>query len=105
MQFVAIMQHTPTQCPGHVRELFDEVSATMPRMGEIEQKHGTKTLGIYGLLASHRALVLMDAPSYDAVEEVLYESGLMGWNTTEIAQATPIEDAMKMAAERFGVGG
>ncbi len=105
MQFVAIMQHTPSQCPGHVRELFDEVSAAMPRMQEIEQKHGAKTLGFYGLLSAHRTVIVMDAPSYDAVEKVLFELGLMAWNTTEIAQATPIEDAMKMAAERFGIGG
>ena len=103
MQFVAIMQHTTTQCPGHSREIFDEVSATMPRMEEVEQKHGTKTLAIYGLLSSHRTVVVMEAPSYEAVEKVLYEVGLMGWNTTDISLATPIEDAMKMAAEHFGL--
>ena len=105
MLFVAIGQHSPAQCPGHVKAVFDEVSASLPKIPELEKKHSVKLLGFYNLFSSHKTVIVMDAPSYDAAEMLLYDAGIMGWSTTELAQAHTPEEAMKMTAERFGVGG
>lgn len=101
--FVAIAQHTPTQCPGHNRQLFEEVRATMPKLPEIASKHNAKIESVLSLMASHKTVMVLDAPSYEAAQMVLYESGMGGWNTTELAQATPAEEAMKLSAQHFGL--
>ena len=52
----------------------------------------------------HTTVAVLDAPSYEAAEMAIYESGLMAWNTIDLAQAHTPEEAMKMGAEHFGVG-
>ena len=47
MLFVGIARHTPSQCPGHVKEVFDQVSADMPKLPELAQQHGVKPIGQY----------------------------------------------------------
>jgi hypothetical protein len=101
MLFIAIAEHTPDQCPGHNKELFDELQSTMPRIPEIAQKHGVKMLGIYAMMPSHKSVLLCDAPSFEAASLVLYDAGFTRWNTTEIAQAYTAEEAMKLSAEHF----
>jgi hypothetical protein len=101
MLFIAIAQHTPDQCPGHNKELFDELQSTMPRLPDIAQKHGVKILGFYSMMPSHKTVALCDAPSFEAASMVLFDSGLTGWNTIEIAQAYTSEEAMKLSAQHF----
>lgn len=95
MLFVAIAHHSPAQCPGWVKEVNQLVSASMPKLPELAQKRNVKVLGIYVLLASHKNIVLMDAPSYEAAEMLLDDAGLTAWNTIELGQAYPPEEAMK----------
>ena len=97
MIFVAITEHSPAQCPGSSKEAFDVVAASMPHMPELEKKHGVKNLGTYIMMGSHKNIIVMDAPSYDAAEMVLLESKLMSWNTIELAQARTPEEAMALA--------
>ena len=102
MLFVAIGQHSPDQCPGHVKEVFNKVSASMPKWEDVMRKHNVELLGLYIMYGTHKSVTIMDAPSYEAAERVLYEGGAMEFNTFELAQAHTPEEAMKEAAERFG---
>ena len=87
MLFVGILQHTPVQCPGNNKQLFDEVMAMMPRLPEIAKRHSVKILGLYSLMPSHRNVVVLDAPSAEAAETLLLDMGLGGWNTGELSLA------------------
>ena len=101
MIFVGIAEHSPAQCPGHVKELFNQVSSDMAKLDDLQTKLGVKLQGMYIMYSSHKTVVVMDAPTYEAAEMMLYESGFNAWNSIELAQAHSPEDAMKMAAERF----
>ncbi len=101
MLFVAIAQHSPAQCPGFVKEAFDAVSATAPKFPELAKKHNINVLGTYVMYSSHKAVTVMDAPSYEAAERFLTDGGILRGNTVELAQAHTIEEAMKDASDRF----
>lgn len=95
MLFTAIAQHSPAQCPGYVKELYEQVSANMPKLPELAQKRSVNIMGMYVQLGTHKTIIVMDAPSYEAAEGLLDDAGLMAWNTIELAQAYPPEEVMK----------
>ena len=95
MLFVAIAEHSPSQWPGHVKEVFDRVSADMPKLPEVAQQHGVKPVGQYIMYASHKTVIVLDAPSYEAAETFLNDAGLLAWQTVELGQAHTPEEAMK----------
>ena len=95
MTFVAIAQHTTAQCPGHNREVYDTFSEMMPKLPAIGEQHGVKILGIHLLLSRHKTVIILEAASYEGVEQMMLEAGLIGWNTIDIAQAHPPEEVLK----------
>ncbi len=95
MLFVAIAQHSPAQCPGYDKATNDSVSANMPKLPELAQKRRVNLVGMYVQMGSHKTIIVMDAPSYEAAEGLLDDAGLPGWNTIEMAQAYTPEEAMK----------
>jgi len=97
MTFVAISQHTAAQCPGHNKELYDTVKETMPKLPAIGEKLGVKILGAHALLSRHKTVIILEAASYESVEQMMLEAGLIGWNTIDIAQAHSLEDALTNA--------
>ncbi|MFQ5933343.1 MAG: hypothetical protein ACE5KI_01710 [Dehalococcoidia bacterium] len=99
MIFVAIAEHSPAQCPGSNDEVLRVVQESMPKIPELEQKHNVKNLGIHVMIGSHKSVIMLDAPSFDAAEKVLLESRLISWNTVELAQARTPEEAMQMVTE------
>ncbi len=103
MIFVGIGKHTPAQCPGHVRELFQEVASGMPQLPALAEKNGVQIVGLYSMMASHTMVAIMDAPDPESVEMLLYDAGLLSWNSFDISRAQPPEEAMKLAAQRFGL--
>ena len=44
MIFVAIARHTPAQCPGHVRSVFDQLGSDMGNLESVFSKHNVKPL-------------------------------------------------------------
>ena len=47
-------------------------------------------------MGSHKTVMILDAPSYEAAEMVLLESQMISWNTVEMAQAYTPEEAMRL---------
>ena len=95
MIFVAIAQHSPSQCPGHVKEVYDRISADMPKLPELAQRHGVKPVGQYIMYSSHTTVFVLDAPSYEAAETFIDDTGLLAWSTVDLGQAHTPEEAMK----------
>jgi hypothetical protein len=96
MIFVAIAEHTAAICPGSNKEVLDIVAGAMPTIPDLEKKHGVKNLGIHVMLGSHKNIMILDAPSYEAAELLLLESKMMTWNTIELGQAYTPEQAMAL---------
>ncbi len=99
MLFIAIGQHSPAQCPGFNKETFDMVSSISLKLEDLGKKYNVKNLGTYALFSGHKIVIVMDAPSYEAAQNMLIDSRLAAWNTIELSQAHSPEEAMKLAAE------
>ncbi len=100
MNFVAIAEHTPAQCPGSNPEVFDIVSSSMPNLPDLERKHGVTNVGIHVMLGAHKIVIILDAPSFEAAEMVLLESRLINWNTVQLSQTYSPEEAMRLTQLR-----
>lgn len=48
------------------------------------------------MISSHKTVMILDAPSFEAAEMVLLESDLVKWNTVELSQAYTPEQAMAL---------
>ena len=48
------------------------------------------------MLGSHKNLIILDAPSYEAAGKVRLESRLISWNPVQLAQAYPPEEALAL---------
>ncbi|MFQ5875053.1 MAG: hypothetical protein ACE5JL_14830 [Dehalococcoidia bacterium] len=96
MIFVAIAEHSPAQCPGSNQEVLKTVQESMPRIPELEKKHNVKNLGIHVMIGAHKAVIILDAPSFEAAEMVLLESRLISWNTVELAQTHTPDEAIQL---------
>jgi hypothetical protein len=96
MNFVAIAEHTPAQCPGTNDEVFQTVSSSMPSLSDLEKKHGVTNVGIHVMIGAHKIVVILNAPSFEAAELVLLESKLVSWNTIQLSQTYSREEAMKL---------
>ena len=94
MNFVAIADHTPAQCPGSNKEIFDRITSIMPKVAELEQKNQVTISGIHVMLGAHKLVMIMDAPSFEAAEMQLWDSGMLTWNTVQIYQTYGPAEAM-----------
>ncbi len=99
MIFVAICQHLPRDCPASNRELLELLTDTSPKIPDIEKRHGIKNLGTYVLHSSHRQILVLDAPSHEAVEAALIESNVLTWNTVEICRSFNDEEVFSATME------
>jgi hypothetical protein len=50
--------------------------------------------GPYVLGSEHEAIAIVEADRAEAVQEFLYSSGLIQWNTAKVSLAQPIAEAM-----------
>ena len=71
----------------------------MPKLPELEQKHNVTNVGIHVMLGSHKIVIIMDAPSFEATELLLLESQLLSWNTVQLSQAYSPEEAMRLTRQ------
>ena len=63
---------------------------------EVKKKLGIKMISAYTSTLSHLIFIIVDAPSQQAVESFLIESGFAFWNNVEIlTQVQPVEDVIK----------
>ncbi len=100
MKFLAIAQHTPAMCPGSNPDVLAIVGESMPKIPEIEKKHGATNEGIHVTLGAHVMVIIMDAPSFQAAEHVLLEARLFEWNTVNISQSYTPEEAMALTQQQ-----
>ena len=97
MIHIAILQHTPDQCPGHNKGLFDDLQTKLPRLPEFAGKYNVEVRGMYAMVPSHKTIAVVEAPDADAVSRFLIEAGITAWNHCEVAPAYSPQEALAMA--------
>ena len=54
--------------PGSNEDVFNVVSESMPKIPDLEKKHNVKNLGTHIMLGSHKQVMILDGPSFEAAE-------------------------------------
>ena len=96
-QYVLLADHNPEVCPGsNARSRARALEGLSPENAErVARSLDLRTIfGPMHLDPSHRTLAVFDAPSVEAVNTWIIETGLFQWNTVEVSAVTPIEEMM-----------
>lgn len=94
--FAVNMKHTPESCPMFNNDVKKKFKEVVGNREEVKKKLGIKAISAYTSPLSHLIFIIVDAPSQQAVESYLTESGFAFWNTVEIlTQVQPVEDVIK----------
>ena|SRR3990172_10911235 len=105
MTYVAIISHTPEQCPGASRENMDRTSTAMAQMESIGKELGVTMTALHVLLPGHTGVVILEAPDYETASRFIMRVGIDRWNDVVLYQSLTPEEAMKISAERIASSG
>jgi hypothetical protein len=70
----------------------------MTQLDTARKKHQVSVLSGHVLGASHRLVVLTEAPNVEAVRDFTMETGLVQWNSLEIYPAWGLDEAVRQAS-------
>ncbi len=94
MEYVALARHSPESCPGSNAKVRKHVEQSMANMEELGKKHQVMLKSNHVLMSSHLSILILEAPSIEAVEKFLVDGGFVQWNETEIYSSVSMEEAM-----------
>ena len=93
-QYLIVAQHPPDLCPSaneKIRALAQEGGQQIPALAE---KLGVKLLATYVPMTNHQVIVAVEADDANSVRELAWQGRLGQWNTVEIIQTVPLEEAL-----------
>ena len=96
-RYALISDHSPDLCPSaNAKTRARMLEGLNPENAEkIARSLGLETLfGPFHLDPSHRTLALFEAPTIEAVNKWVVETGMFQWNTVEVTAVTPLEEMM-----------
>jgi hypothetical protein len=94
--FAVNMKHTPESCPMFNNDVKKKFKEAIGNREEVKKKLGIKVISAYTSTLCHLIFIIVEAPSQQAVESFLIESGFAFWNNVEIlTQVQPVEDTIK----------
>jgi hypothetical protein len=79
MQYVILGEHPPDLCPTSNVKTRERVGEIMTQMEAAQQKHQVRVLSGHVLGTSHRMVVLTEAPTVEAVRDLVMGTGLVQW--------------------------
>ena len=94
MEYVALARHSPESCPGSNAKVRKHVEQSMGKIEEMGKKHRVMLKSSHILMSSHLSILILEAPSVEAVEKFLTDGGFVQWNNTEIYPSVSMQDAM-----------
>lgn len=94
-QYAIIATHDPSGCPSANKAVREFVKKTFPKIPELARKHNVKVQVNVHLDPSHQSFMLAEAPSAEAVRDLLFESGFIQWNTATIYPVSQIDELVK----------
>jgi hypothetical protein len=89
--YVVISNHPPNSCPSANQELRKRGRKMQEALEPLLKKHKVKPATILHLDPGHKILFVLEAPSAEAVRDVLYEGGFMQWNDFEFYMTSTLE--------------
>ena len=71
--YVAIFEHTPRDCPGTSKEMFEFVGSQMAKLESTASEMGVTNIQIHALLPGHRGVAILDAEDFTAAKNFILE--------------------------------
>lgn len=68
---------------------------TMTGMEKVAGKYNVKQSVALHLDPGHQVLMVLEAPSIEAVRDMIYELGFSEWNDTKVYPTTPVADLLQ----------
>lgn len=97
-QYVAIGSYDASECPGANGKMREVWKKLLDGADGVGQKHGVKRVGSpVHLDPAHKVMVILEAPSQDAVQDALAENRLGQVQDIELYRATDLFELFKMA--------
>jgi hypothetical protein len=95
-QYVILADHSPDICPSsNSRSRNRAIQGLGQDLPKLSAEAGITFLsGPLHLDPGHRTVAVVDAPSIEAVTELIYATGMSQWNTVEVCPTTPVADMM-----------
>jgi len=98
-QYAVIVSHPPDTCPLTNKAVRAFVKQAYEKLPELLKKNNTKLLLDIHLDPSHKAFMLFEAPSAEAVRDVLVFGGFTHFVDAELHLVSPISELLKHADE------
>lgn len=91
-QYAVLQSHPPDNCPMSSEKVRRHALAVLPQLEEKAKAKGIEiTLNVH-LDPAHRALMIFEAPSAEAVRDLVYEGGFVQFTDMEFFLVTPIPE-------------
>lgn len=95
-KYAILADHTPLTCPGSSKSAAAHAQVALgQRMPELAQKLGVEVLQNLHLDPSHKTFMLVEAPSAEAVRDLLFDGGFLQFNNIEFHLVTTIDEIVQ----------
>jgi hypothetical protein len=92
-QYIAIGSHEPSHCPGANRVVGEAFKKLLEAAPGIAEQHGVRVvMGPVHLDPAHKILVVLEAPTQDAVQDALIANRMGQIQAVELYRATPLPE-------------
>ncbi len=98
MEYVALAQHSPQECPGSNAKVRKSTEQAMGRLEELGKKHQVQMKSAHVLAPRHLTVFVFEAPRVEAVRDFLEEAGLAQWNDIQLHPSMSMQEAMQTAS-------
>jgi hypothetical protein len=95
-QYVILADHPPDICPtSNARSRARAIEGLGQDLAKLSEAAGVTFIsGPLHLDPGHRTVAVVEAPSIEAVTQLVYDTGFSQWNTVEVFPTTPVADLM-----------
>ena len=95
-QYALISDHTPLSCPAASKAAGKHAEEALgQRMPALAEKLDIEILQFLHLDPGHKIFMLVEAPTAEAVRDLVYEGGLMQFNNIDFHLVTPIPEMVQ----------
>ena len=96
-QYAIIGHHPPDNCPISNKAVRAFAQKNFAKLPTLAKKKGVKILAALHLDPNHKGFIWFEAPSAEAVRDLLVEGGMMHYIEMEFHLVSPLEDLIKNA--------
>lgn len=99
-QYAILADHSPSTCPGASKSAAKHAEEALgKKMPELTQKLGVQVIQHLHLDPSHKTFMLVEAPTAEAVRDLIFDSGFMQFNNVDFHLVTPLSEMIQRTAD------